>query len=631
MTGHTRALRHRLLATLGLLALIGVNGCLKPQIRSQNADEFENRYPIKTVGDATTVGNADPIPVGGIGLVIGLNGTGCNPQKGNARDILEHALKKGKNRDLNVKKLLASPDTAMVIVSGVVPAGSSKGDKIDLEVRLPAGSRATSLKGGTLYRCTLRTHERAGNLSRRFQGSDATIMGSPVVVAGGPIEVGLGEGDESERMKQGRVWKGGNCLVHRPFHLYLTQDNQFARISSLIADRVNSTFRTQIDSDSNDLAVAKDNRIVMLAVPPRYQRNLRRYLRIVRMVPLSEDYEGDEDNAPRRNYREQLRHDILDPAHTVLAAMRLEALGEASIPVLKQGLENKDPLVQFSAAQSLAYLGNTAGVDHLVSMIKDQPYLRGYSLTALASLDESVCRIRLRDLLMSDLDDETRYGAFRALKAVDDRDPLLGMTRLENFSIHRVSPKTKKPMLHVSLGKKPELVFFGDSPELAPPFALLAGEYTITAAENDQRCTVSYFPRDAQGTSRLRCSLDLTEIVAAMTQQGASYPEIVEMLRQAEKTKSVVGRVRYDALPQSISVYELAEAGRQRKQLLEMPDGPEKMAMFADMHIIKPIKSDKLSPKFLDENPATRIAKNPDARKLLEKKEKSESRTAFLK
>src|SRR5262245_48056167 len=78
------------LLTTAFLALVG---CADPQTRLQAEDETErDRYQVKTIGDVTQVTNSDAIPVAGIGLVVGLNGTGSSPPAGAYRSQLEHDL-----------------------------------------------------------------------------------------------------------------------------------------------------------------------------------------------------------------------------------------------------------------------------------------------------------------------------------------------------------------------------------------------------------------------------------------------------------------------------------------------------------------------------------------------------------
>ena len=56
-------------------------------------------------------------------------------------------------------------DCALVLVNALIPAGSRKGDLIDLEVTLPPGSKATSLHGGYLQLCDLRDYSNTKNLT----------------------------------------------------------------------------------------------------------------------------------------------------------------------------------------------------------------------------------------------------------------------------------------------------------------------------------------------------------------------------------------------------------------------------------------------------------------------------------
>src|SRR5947209_11464875 len=110
--------------------LLGLLGCAHQgqQTRLQSADDKDAE--VKTVGDVTAFANADPIPVAGIGLVVGLDGTGgCPP--GPERVFVEEELRrKGVE---HVKEVLASKDVALVRVSAQIPAGARKGDPLDVE------------------------------------------------------------------------------------------------------------------------------------------------------------------------------------------------------------------------------------------------------------------------------------------------------------------------------------------------------------------------------------------------------------------------------------------------------------------------------------------------------------------
>jgi hypothetical protein len=576
---------------ISLAALLAtLVGCTQPQARGQREEESDReRYPVKLVGDVTTFANAEPVPVHGVGLVEDLDGTGAPAPPGGFRDTLEHDLQTQRVPD--AKAMLRSDSCTLVLVSALVPAGAHKGDRIDVEVRLPPGSRATSLRGGRLRRCVLYNHEFLGNVSAEYAGTNAALKGHPIAFAEGSLLVGFGSGDESDRMTRGRIWEGAVCRIDRPFHLLMNSNQQFARVAANVAGRINTTFQGAFPGGPDaEIASAKTNSFVLLGMPPQYKHNPQRYLRLVRMVPL-EDAETSGQRPGRLPYRAQLQEDVLDPARAVVAALRLEALGTASIPALKQGLQAAHPLVRFCSAEALAYLGSASCADELGRAVKQQPYLRAYALTALASLDESVCRDRLFDLLSADGDDETRYGAFRALRALDQRDETVrGKLLGDAFWLHQIAPDTS-PLVHVSLSRRPEIVLFGKGHALVPPFSLLAGEFAITAAAGDQRCTISHFPLhgEQEGGSRLRCPLELPEVLKTMAAQSASFAEVIELLRQSESCRCLNCRLRHDALPQSVTVQQLAAAGKAEVEQARNPKAPKPVDA---VEIIKPDKVD---------------------------------------
>jgi Flagellar P-ring protein len=559
-------MNHRV-GVLGVL-LLGLVGCAHHgQTRFQAAEEPDKDAEVKTVGDVTSVDNANPAPVRGLGLVVNLDGTGGTPPE--YRVMMEDMLRKKGVED--AKKFLASRDVAVVVVSAMIPAGARKGDPLDLEVMLPPNSKATSLKNGYLQECFLYNYESARNLDPQYAGPDRLVKGHPIAVAEGPLLVGLGDGDEAAKQRQGKVWGGGRCRVPRPFYLVLNADQQYARLASAIADRINETFQGSYpDASGNGLAVAHDKALIYLNVPEQYRHNQPRFLRVVRLMPLREPLDrlrgsrqagasGPVAVGAGSPYRRKLEQDLLDPDKTITAALRLEALGTDSVPALKQGLESEHVLVRFASAEALAYLGSPSCGEELARLVEQQPVLRAFSLTALASLNEAVSHVKLTELLRS-RSAEARYGAFRALRALDENDATVQGEHLnESFWLHRVEPQSPG-LVHVSSSRRPEVILFGEEPRLVPPFSLLAHEFTLTAGEDDTKCTISRIALK-HGRSRHQCPLKLEDVLRTMAAMGATYPDVVELLGQMDKCRTLTCRLAVDALPQATSVYDLAKSG----------------------------------------------------------------------
>jgi len=546
-----------LLGAVVLSGLLGLAGCMHQQTRLQSDDEAEHDpvADVKTIGDVTSVANAEPIAVSGVGLVVRLNGTGGGAPPGAYRSVLEHDLQS--QNVANVQEVLNSPDTALVLVSAVIPAGARKGDPLDIEVVLPPQSKATSLRGGYLRECTLHNYESTHNLVPSTTRPDQLVKGHPLAHAEGALLVGFGDGDEAAQLKRGRIWGGGKSAIDRPFYIALNRDQEFVRVAIRVATRINETFQGPYRGPGSDLAEAKDKQIVTLRVPTQYKLNLPRYLRVIRLIPLQEA------PAPSSAYRRKLEADLLRPAKTISAALRLEALGSDSIPALKAGLQSEHALVRFAAAEALAYLGSPACGDDLAKLAREQPALRAFCLTALASLDEAICHVKLREMLLCD-STETRYGAFRALRALDERDPgIHGDLLNESFWLHRVAPAST-PLVHFSTSRRAEIVLFGEEVLFDPPFSFRAGpDFIVSAGRDDDHCMVTSITLK-NGRRYKQCSLKLSDVVRALAELGGQYPDAVELLREADQIHCLNCKVVADALPEAVSVYQLAEAGKPR-------------------------------------------------------------------
>jgi hypothetical protein len=568
------------------VAVLSLAGCLDPHLRMQSADDAEKvkDLDVRTIGDVTSVSNGGALAISGVGLVTGLEATGGSPA-GTFRKMLEEQLLKQKVE--HVKKLLDSPDNALVLVSALIPPGARRGDPIDISVTLPPGSKATSLRGGYLELCTLRNYESKQNIYPDYKGPNSLLPGHILAHAQGPLLVGFGAKDEGQ-LRCGTIWGGGVTHTDRPFYLILNKDQKFARVANAVAERINFMFqddpKKQLQVQANrrlyvldevtqqinqkftpatlgrgTTAKAVNKEVVHLNVPFAYRFNPERYLRVARLIPLQESADK------KGRYRVRLEKMLADPAETIRTALRLEALGKDSVPILKRGLEADHPLVRFSAAEALAYLGSTAGCEELARLAEAHAELRSYCLMALASLEEGICRGKLEDM-MACPDAELRCGAFQALRLIDETDKRLHAERPNNaFWLHQVASQSR-PMAYFAVRERPEIVLFGSDIRLVPTppdgVKILVGDFTITADCGDDRCTVSRILVNETNVLRQQCSLRLIEVLRTLAELGGQYTDAVDLLKKAHDRRCLSCPVRSRTLPEQVPVETLAAGGR---------------------------------------------------------------------
>jgi hypothetical protein len=596
---------------LGLLVLAGCLG-LQTRPSREEIERDKELAAVRVVGDVTEVGNAGPLQVSGVGLVTDLEGTGGSP-RGQFRTMLEKDLRQRKVD--NVAKLFDSPNNALVLVTGFIPAGARKHDPIDLQITLPENSSASSLRGGYLQLCTLRNYESTKNINPDYKGGNRLMEGHPLAVGKGPLLVfGNAAGNASDKadLKRARVWEGGVSLTERPFFLVLKKDSKSAAIANAVASRINlkfpadakkqefvqrhqqlfllddvthqinETFEPTSLGHSGDAAKAIGKDVVNVRVPYAYRYNPERYLRVARLIPLVEDADS------HGKYRRLLHTMLQDPNPKVCvrAALRLEALGKESVAALQQGLTSEHASVRFAAAEALTYLGSTAGVDALARAAVEQPDVRAYALIALAGLNESACRHKLQELLMAG-DPEVRAGAFETLRLpIDeefrtelmhcrtdrDRDETtkrfeaeinraLGGENLQAFWLHQVAPQGARAV-NFAIARRAEIVLFGSDIALSGEVRVKAGEeFVITAAAGDSRCYVTRISAQ-HGEQRKACSVRLDDVLRTMVDMGGQYAEAVDLLRKLDDQQGLNCSVRLLSPPQALPLEELVADAR---------------------------------------------------------------------
>jgi flagellar basal body P-ring protein FlgI len=538
------------------LVLAQLVGCSTEQFRLQSSDDEKADKPVevKTVGSVTSVWGVQPVRVYGVGIVHSLAANGGGGKPGPLRQQAIRHLKEMGCKD--PVAFLAQPDVAVVRVTAQLTPGTQKGEPVDIDVEVDPSDPVPSLRGGILLPCELSEYADKQQL-RGGKGNSGDLKGHALVKAEGPLLVGLAEIGDKNREKRGRIWGGGKALIDRNFGIILNKESKDARTAKLVSDRVNERFFGPFRGTMRGMAEAKSDTLVTLRIPHQYKNNWPRYLRVIRQLPLRET------ESKRNRYARQLGEELQDPAKTVVAALKLEALGTDAVGTLQKGLAHESPLVRFTSAEALAYLGEPCCAEPLAQLIEQDERLRAYGLTALASLDESACHVQLRKLLGS-ASAETRYGAFRALRTLDDRDQAIPSMSINDFHLHRAAADAS-PLVHVSTNRRAELVLFGDDHKLLPPFAIQVGQdFVITAREGDSGCKLARLSTRSSPVKE-DCSLQVDEVIRKLGALGASYADVVELLQKAHQQQSLSCRVVVDAVPQAPSVYALVNQGANDK------------------------------------------------------------------
>lgn len=526
-------------AGLGVASLAGTGGCSALNVRSQSPDTPESEGPqTQLVGDLAVAFGMYPVKVEAVGLVANLAGTGSDPEPSPQRaELLAEMQTRGVNFP---NQVLASPTTSLVFVRGYLRPGIQKGDKFDVEVRVPNRNETTSLRGGWLMETRLKELAVLNNQVR-----EGKLLG----MAEGAVLVDPSAKGEHDKVKlcRGRVLGGGIALESRQLGLVIKPEQQNIRNSALIGTAVNRRFHLFEHGIKTGTSNPQTNKFIELTVHPRYKDNIERYMRVVRSVPLRET------SSQQLERIKLLERQLLDPITAASASLKLEAIGKDGIPPLRKGIEAKELEVRFYAAEALAYLDSSEAALPLAQAAREEPAFRAFALAALSAMDDVAAYEALRGLL-DVTSAETRYGAFRALWAMNERDSLVkGETLGEQFSYH-VLDVGGPPMLHVTRSYRPEIVLFGQGQRFSAPFVLDAGTIMIKA-QDDERVTVSRFSVGEPDQKRVVSTL-VDDVIRAVVDLGGTYPDVVQALAQAKGSGALTSRFEIDALPQGGRTYD---------------------------------------------------------------------------
>ncbi len=229
----------------------------------------------RTVGDVCRVKGMEEIQLQGMGIVVGLNGTGDGGSFRPLGRSLGRTMELLGNPVVDMEELKNAKNVALVMIAATVPAsGGIQGDLIDCVVS-SVGS-AKSLQGGRLML--------------------APLVGSVPMPDGKARVYAFAEGlltiESLETPTSARIQRG--CRLEDNFRPILSQDgatitlvihNQFARIQTArdVVDAINNE-RLMILNGGQELAHALNAKVVTVSLPFVYQENPTGLVEIVAMI-----------------------------------------------------------------------------------------------------------------------------------------------------------------------------------------------------------------------------------------------------------------------------------------------------------------------------------------------------------
>jgi len=516
------------------LAAIGAwSGCTGPALRTQSPEGDDAVVvDVDLIGDLARPHGMNYVQVEGFSLVTGLEGAGSSPGPSAERAAVLAEMQRREVEEPG--KILSSPDTSLALVRGYLRPGIEKGDRIDVEVRVPARSETKSLRNGWLLETRMTELALLGQQLH---------TGHLLALAKGPVLVDpTADKDDGPLSTRGRVLGGGVALKSRPLGLIVAAGHQSVHTAQQIGTVLNRRFHLPGSASGQGLATPKTDKYIEIAVHPRYKDNIDRYMRVIRNVAFRE-------TAGQQVQRLLLlERQLMDPVTSETAALRLEATGKVAADVLKKGLQSEDPEVRFYAAEALAYLDVSEAAEPLAAAARDEPAFRMRALVALGAMDDILAHDELIGLL-SESSAETRYGAFRALWMMNPSDVAIrGETLNGQFSYHVVAVDGP-PMIHVTRSKRPEIALFGTDHPITGSVVLEAGRHIMISSTSNKQLSVSRFAVGEPDQQRI-VPPTVDALIHAIVELEGTYPDVVQALAEAKEAGAIESRLKVDALPE---------------------------------------------------------------------------------
>lgn len=470
------------------------NAAPRPESARANASTLTIKMDVPqmmrgTIASETIVLGYQDVVVRGYGLVVGLNGTGSRTLNSQIRAHMLAYMRRmgvGSPTDagggLSPEAMLSSPDTAVVIVEAVIPAGSVKGTTFDVRVIAEPSSGTTSLEGGRLYTTELRpgplmTGKQTGLLA--FARGD--VFANPFAEPGAI-------GRDTVNRTIGRVMNGGVSTKDLPIKLRLATPSH-ARAET-IQMAVNSLFPRE-PGQKDQTARGESDLALKITVPPSWHQRTREFIQVLQHSTIRLD--AVEQTAI--NIKRTLQ---ANPGDGEDAAWRWQALGKRAIPIFQTLYDYPEENPRLSALQAGAKLDDALAAQPLLDMAADSS--SQHRVAAIALLADMQVNPRIDKGLRALLDDgevDVRLAVFDAL--LKRGDPVLRRIGVDGkFEV--VTAPSKKPMVYVAQSGLPRIAVFGEELAVKKPVFVSAWSDRFLIKDHDHPEKIEVYFREQEAS-----------------------------------------------------------------------------------------------------------------------------------
>ena len=521
VSGQMNIIQKTISVAIALLIVCASGGCGGQGRGAKDLTDSVDLGP--TIGSLANVLAPEPAAVEGYGVVGGLNRTGsadCPPQ---IRAYLKRHIQKqlastGDPARLNIEHYLGSPETAVVLIEGVIPAIPLKNQYFDVRVTALPGTQTTSLEGGVLFNNELK---RPGSF-----GISTDVLAD----AEGPIFTDKNNANQMDP-KIGYVLAGGKVLSEYRIILVLLEPD--FRMANRIRNRLNGRF-------GNGTARAVLPGRVEVLVPDQYKEQKRRFVSLIKAIYLTQEPEATVERIRTLVKR------LADSQDQYESEIGLEAIGNQSLGGLSVLLNSADERVRLHAARCMLNLGSDAGLGALRQIAMDArspnrlEALKAITLGARRPEAASIARKLLRDN-----DFHITLAAYHHLRQIDDiaiTQEFIG----RNFYLVQTA-QTNRKAIYASRSGQPQIVLFGAPLQCHPNIFVESadGEITMNAPAGRNYVTIMRkHPKRPGVVARLNSSFDLGDIIKTLCEEppkeddkgraglGVSYAQAIVLLKR---------------------------------------------------------------------------------------------------